>query len=112
MRDQELEQRAVEFLKSWESFQRQRSTGRLSSFEKEETCRSLIEEGFIADHVNPRTGEYVVQHRYVGVVFFTGSGELVFTEKGLLFARKICNIYRGRASDMHIMKVEYDPMED
>lgn len=106
--DRDMEELAVEFLSKWTSFQQKRTAGCQLSFEATEGCKKFIDMGFVADHVNPHVGEYVIQHAYVGVAFFTGSGELVFLKKGLPFAKKICDTYRKRASDMHIMKLEYE----
>lgn len=109
MTDRELEKIAVEFLGHWRSYQESPLRGTIVPFEKQDAVKRFIDMGFIADHVNPRQGEYAIQHTYAGVAFFTGSGELVFTKKGLPLARKICDIYRKRTSDMHVIKIEYHP---
>lgn len=112
MTDQALEGLALEFIKTWDSFEYARHGGYTPSFEKSEMGRKLIDMGFVANHINPRVGEYAIQHVYTGVAFFTGNGELVFTEEGLPFAKKICDFYRRRCSDMHVVKVEYDPAKN
>ena len=106
MTEQQLEDLAVEFIRQWEYYQKFHQVGENLPFEKWIWCRE--HRNFISDHTNPRQGEYAIQHKYTGVAFFTGSGELVFTEAGLSLAKKICDLYRKRGSlDMQIIKVEY-----
>lgn len=112
MTDGALEELALEFIKDWDSFEYARHGGYTSTFEKRKMCRKLIDMGFVADHTNPDVGEYAMQHIYSGVAFFTGNGELVFTEEGLPFVKKICDLYRERARHMHVIKVEYDPIRN
>lgn len=106
--DEQLEKLAAEFLENWESFQQDHGRMSQMNFEAWLVCRNLKARGFIADHIDPHVGEYAIQHKYTGVAFFTGSGELAFTQMGLPFVKKICDLYRERGScDMQVMKVEY-----
>ena len=104
MTGQELETLAVEFLNFWKSFQNEHEE-RLP-FHRRPQVKKLMDLGFIASHVNPREGEYALEHEYTGTAFFTGHGELVFTEAGLPFAKKCAEAYceqgHGR---MKIIKV-------
>jgi len=106
MTDQELEQMAIEFIGDWESFQRELRWNPVP-FETRKMCRKLIAMELIADHVNPHRGEYAIQYAHAGVAFFTGSGELVFTKKGLWLAKKIADMTQKRAGDMQVIKVEH-----
>ena len=104
MTDQELETLAVEFLDFWKSFQNEYE-GR-SPFHHRPQVKKLIDLGFIASHVNPREGEYALEHEYTGTAFFTGHGELVFTEVGLSFAKRCAEILCQReGGGMKVIKV-------
>ena len=94
MTDQELEVLAVEFLDLWRSFKNSPDTK--VNFERLAKVKKFIDLGFIASHVNPRAGEYALQHEHTGVAFFTGSGELAFTEQGLSFVNKCAELYARR----------------
>ena len=107
MTDQELEKLAVGFLDLWKEFKN--SPEVRISFQRLPKVKKFIDMGLIASHVNPREGEYAIQHTHSGVAFFTGSGELVFTKNGLPFARKICDIYRKQDSHMYVVQIEYCP---
>ncbi len=104
MTNQELESLAVEFLDIWRSFNN--SPDVKTSFQRLPRVQKFIDLGFIASRVNPREGEYALQHEYTGVAFFTGSGELVFTEQGLSFAKKCAEMYcqKDRAR-MNVIKI-------
>lgn len=107
MDGQELQALAIEFLQQWEYHTRLVGS-EIAPFEKTGTVRKLVSLGFIARHINPRQGEYAIQYTHVGVAFFTGTGELAFTEQGLLFAKKICDIMRRRGDrDIRIVKTVY-----
>ena len=104
MTDQELTTLAVEFLDLWESFQN--SPDERTSFERLPKVKKFIDLGLIASHVDPREGEYALQHEYTGVAFFTGSGELAFIEQGLPFAKKCAEIScKKNNTGMNVMKV-------
>ena len=107
MIDQELETLAVEFLDIWKSFQNSRYDNEEVPFQSLGQVKKFIDLGFIASHVNPRVGEYALHHEYVGVAFFTGSGELAFTEQGLPFAKKCAEIFCQRKDGrMQVIKIE------
>ena len=104
MTDQELEALACEFLDLWTSFKN--SPDERVSFQRLPKVKKFIEMGFIASHVNPREGEYAIRHDYTGIAFFTGTGEIAFTEQGLAFAKKCAELYaRRECSYMQLDKV-------
>lgn len=105
MTEQELELLAIEFITHWGSYQR--NEWRQERFERQPFCRGLIEKGLVCQYTHPRPGEYTIHYQYTGTALFTGSGELAFTEAGLPFAKKICDLYRKQGSDMKVIKVEY-----
>jgi len=105
--DQELDQLAREFVEKWTSYQNSHVQGEWP-FERGSFCKGLIEKGLVCRHTRPQRGEYAIHHLYTGVAFFTGTGELAFTEAGLPFAKKICELYLQKHFDaMQIIKVVY-----
>jgi len=107
MTEQNLEILAMDFLGQWQAYQAARGAGIEIPFEKWQWSQKFITLGFIASHVNPHPAEYAIHHKYAGCAFFTGNGELVFTEEGLPFAKKVCDLYRKQGYDMQVIKVEY-----
>ncbi len=108
MAGQGLEQQAAAFIQNWKSYQGDRNRGKLS-FERTPFCKEFIERGFISSRINPHAGEYAIHHAHTGCAFFTGSGELAFTEQGVALAKKICDLYRNEGLRMQVIKIEYEP---
>ncbi|MDP3769326.1 MAG: hypothetical protein Q8R40_00080 [bacterium] len=107
MTEQELERLAIEFLQQWAYYQRLHNFASLP-FEKSSGCKKIIDMGLLADHLNPHVGEYAIRYTYTGIAFFTGSGELTFTEQGLPFVKKVCGLCCKHGSHlMQVIKVEY-----
>ena len=108
MTDQALEALAIEFLDLWESFQDSPYYNEEVPFQNLAQLKKFIDLGFIASHGNPREGEYALRYEYVGVIFFTtDTGELVFTEQGLPFAKKCADIFcEQKDGRMQVIKIE------
>ena len=93
------------FVKEWGAWVNTHEE-RHPSFDQTVFCQELIERGIISPHPSPMPGEYVVQATYAGLLFFTGRGDIPFTEAGLPLARKIAahHAYQG-GGRIRILKV-------
>jgi len=101
-----LEEVALMFLTAWKLWSLLRHHGGTGMpFEETEVCKKFIARGLIATHLNPRAGDYEVQYKYTGVIFFTGKGELVFSSA--IFAGAVAEAYvsNGSGRDIQVKKV-------
>ncbi len=100
-----LEELGFMFLTAWKLWSSRHGGGAGPSFEQTEVCKKFIARGLIATHLNPRAGDYEVQHKYTGVIFFTGKGELAFSSA--IFAGAVAEAYvsNGSGGDIQVKKV-------
>lgn len=100
-----LEEVACMFLTAWNLWSSRHGGGVGIPFEQTGVCKKLIAKGLIATHVNPRTGDYAIQHKYTGTLFFTGTGELAFSSA--IFAETVAKTYVSNAfgTDIQVQKI-------
>lgn len=108
MSEQNLEKLVQEFLHAWISWVLGSERRTRGSFERTPIVRSLIADEWVANHLNPLVGEYAIHHKYTGIIFFTGTGEIAFpdTENGMLFANEVAQQYaKRRSGDIQVIKI-------